>query len=129
MTYRHAWPATRRTAAAFAVLCWLAMLIGTAACGKSASRPASPVDAVLRVGVGGLSQQAPQAGLRQIVSNLSVEGLVNHNEDGRPRPWIAESWVTAPDGLSLTVQLRAQAKFHDGSPVTAADVVPILQSS
>jgi peptide/nickel transport system substrate-binding protein len=64
-----------------------------------------------------------------VVGNLSFEGLLNFNEDGRPRPWIAESWVTAPDGLSLTVQLQPRARFHDGTAVTAAVIVPFLQTS
>ena len=42
----------------------------------------------LRVGVGGLLSTAPQSGAAQVVANLSLEGLVNFNEDGRPRPWL-----------------------------------------
>ncbi len=38
------------------------------------------------------------------------------------KPELAESWVVAPDGLSITFKLRKDAKFHDGTPVTAADV-------
>lgn len=37
-------------------------------------------------------------------------------------PELAESWVIAPDNLSITFTLRADATFHDGSPVTADDV-------
>lgn len=37
-------------------------------------------------------------------------------------PELAESWAVAPDGLSITFQLRKNAVFHDGTPVTAADV-------
>jgi peptide/nickel transport system substrate-binding protein len=37
-------------------------------------------------------------------------------------PALAEGWEISPDGLTYTFTLRA-ATFHDGSPVTAADVV------
>src|SRR5690242_8913190 len=46
-------------------------------------------------------------------------------EDNPPKiePWLAESHTVSPDGLTWEFKLRAGAKFHDGSPVTAADVV------
>lgn len=37
-------------------------------------------------------------------------------------PELAESWTMAKDGMSVTFKLRKNAKFHDGSPVTAKDV-------
>jgi ABC-type transport system substrate-binding protein len=37
-------------------------------------------------------------------------------------PELAESWKMAPDGNSVTFKLRKNAKFHDGTPVTAKDV-------
>jgi peptide/nickel transport system substrate-binding protein len=37
-------------------------------------------------------------------------------------PQLAASYEVTPDGLQLTYKLRNDAKFHDGSPVTAEDV-------
>ncbi len=37
-------------------------------------------------------------------------------------PELAESWQIAPDGGSVTFKLRKNAKFHDGTAVTAKDV-------
>jgi len=37
-------------------------------------------------------------------------------------PELAESYSTAPDGKSVTFNIRKDAKFHDGSSVTAHDV-------
>jgi peptide/nickel transport system substrate-binding protein len=105
---------------------WLLVLGSTARCSSSGPAPSS-VGSTIRIGIGGLPQQTPQAGLQQVVGNLSTEGLVRFYDDGRPSPWLAESWTTAPDNLSLVLQLRSQARFHDGSPVTAAIVVDALQ--
>ena len=37
-------------------------------------------------------------------------------------PELAESWRIAQDGNSVTFKLRKDARFHDGTPVTAKDV-------
>jgi peptide/nickel transport system substrate-binding protein len=37
-------------------------------------------------------------------------------------PELAESWQVASDGMSVTFKLRKDAKFHDGTPVSARDV-------
>ena len=37
-------------------------------------------------------------------------------------PELAESWKEAADGMSCTFNLRKDAVFHDGTPVTAKDV-------
>jgi peptide/nickel transport system substrate-binding protein len=38
------------------------------------------------------------------------------------KPELAESWQIAADGMSVTFKLRRDARFHDGTPVTARDV-------
>ena len=38
-------------------------------------------------------------------------------------PALAESWTFADDAMTLTMNLRQGVKFHDGSDLTAADVV------
>lgn len=37
-------------------------------------------------------------------------------------PELAESWIVGGDGMSVIFRLRKDAKFHDGTPVTAKDV-------
>jgi len=37
-------------------------------------------------------------------------------------PELAESWQLSSDGMSVLFRLRKDAKFHDGTPVTARDV-------
>jgi peptide/nickel transport system substrate-binding protein len=117
----------RRLTFGFGAAFWLFVLTATARCGGSAGPIASQQSGTLRVGVGRVALVAAQSGLRQLTGNQTLEGLVNFNEDGRPRPWLADSWKTDPDGLILTLQLRANARFHDGTPVTAPLVAKALQ--
>ncbi|MGO4726455.1 MULTISPECIES: peptide ABC transporter substrate-binding protein [unclassified Inquilinus] len=51
------------------------------------------------------------------------EGLMAYGADGTPVPGMAESWTVADDGLTYIFRLRADGKWSDGTPVTAADVV------
>jgi len=49
-------------------------------------------------------------------------GLVKFDENLEPIPDLAERWTVSPDGKTYTFFLRSDALFHDGRPVTAADV-------
>jgi ABC-type transport system substrate-binding protein len=49
------------------------------------------------------------------------EPLVRYGEDNKVDGVLAESWTVSADGLAYTFKLR-DAKFHDGSTVTANDV-------
>lgn len=52
------------------------------------------------------------------------EGLcVTDERTARPEPAAAERWETSADGLVWTFHLRADARWSDGSPVTAHDFV------
>ena len=42
------------------------------------------------------------------------------------KPDLAKSWEITPDGLTYTFKLIQNAKFHDGTPFTAADVIATL---
>ncbi|HYB20702.1 MAG TPA: ABC transporter substrate-binding protein [Thermodesulfobacteriota bacterium] len=43
------------------------------------------------------------------------------------KPWIASSWKTSPDGKTYTFHLNKGLKFHNGSEITAEDVVFSLE--
>jgi peptide/nickel transport system substrate-binding protein len=46
-----------------------------------------------------------------------------NNAEQKPTPWLAKSWERAADGLTWTFHLRKGAKFSDGHPITADDVL------
>src|SRR6266513_5392148 len=50
------------------------------------------------------------------------DGLTQFDPDGRLLPGLADRWTVERGGLRYVFHLRAGVKFHDGRPVTAADV-------
>src|SRR4029079_15437722 len=54
--------------------------------------------------------------LAQISPGLSTVG------DKGFTPQLAKSWTWAPDSLSIAFSIDPRARWHDGKPVTAADV-------
>ncbi|MCB8981369.1 MAG: peptide ABC transporter substrate-binding protein [Ardenticatenaceae bacterium] len=58
---------------------------------------------------------------REIV-NLLFDGLVQYDHAGRFIPALAESWTVSEDGRSLQFTLRSGLAWHDGEPITTADV-------
>ena len=44
-----------------------------------------------------------------------------------PRPQMVESWTVSDDQLTWTFKLRDGLKWHDGTPVTSADVLPSIK--
>ncbi|MFF2086017.1 ABC transporter substrate-binding protein [Nocardia sp. NPDC058176] len=67
--------------------------------------------------------------LDQVLLDNVYQGLVgiDTNQNGKIVPRLATSWDIAPDGLSYTFHLVSNARFHDGSPLTAADAAWSLQ--
>ena len=63
------------------------------------------------------------AALDQVLLDNVYQGLLTRDADDKIVPALASDYVVAPDGLSYTFTLDPEATFHDGSPVTAADVV------
>ena len=49
--------------------------------------------------------------------------LVMPDPDKGIKPHLAEKWTVSPDGKTFTFSLRKGVKFHDGSEVSADDVV------
>ncbi len=58
---------------------------------------------------------------------LLFRGLTKFNKAGEVKPDLADFWTVTPDGLTYTFHLKADQFWHDGHPVTAADVVFTVQ--
>lgn len=92
-----------------------------------AERPEAeePAAAVLRWAVGDVEAIIPPRAtsadeLR--VADAVFDGLTRLDEELVPQPALAERWRHDDRATVWTFRLRADATFHDGTPVTAADV-------
>ncbi len=47
---------------------------------------------------------------------------LRYDADWTPKPYLARSWEISDDGLQVTLHLVKGATFHDGQPITSADV-------
>ncbi|QUS36318.1 ABC transporter substrate-binding protein [Falsirhodobacter algicola] len=97
----------------------LAALLGAAAVGASAEE-------TLIVGTVNTPSNlngAIQSGIATaMVSTQIFASPLRYDANWNPQPYLAESWETSEDGLTVTLHLVEGATFHDGTPVTAEDV-------
>lgn len=56
------------------------------------------------------------------LTTLVYSGLLRRNSDGTVSPDAAESYTISKDGLTYTFTLKKDLVFHDGTPLTSADV-------
>ncbi|PZG52866.1 peptide/nickel transporter substrate-binding protein [Spongiactinospora gelatinilytica] len=61
------------------------------------------------------------------IGNLLYEKLFEVDKEFAARPMLVETYETSSDRLTYTFELRKGVTFHDGSPLTAEDVVASLQ--
>lgn len=56
------------------------------------------------------------------INELLYSGLVRFDDRGNPQPDLADSWGVSADAKLYTVHIREDAVWHDGQPVTSADI-------
>lgn len=98
-----------------------------AACLPSADAPGGQPIRVAAIGeVASLDPLQAESPAELALAAALHQGLLMFNGGGQIVPALAESWRVSDDGLSYIFRLR-QAKWPDGTMVTAADVVHGLQ--
>ena len=110
----------RLTAAAVAV-------IGLAAAPAQAQAPASVLRVVPHADLTLLDPLWAPIAITRIYGLMVYEQLFAWDSKLESKPQMVESWTTSPDGLTWRFVLRDGQKFHDGQPVTSADVVASLK--
>ena len=71
---------------------------------------------------GGLNPAITTQGGVHLICGSIFSGLVAHDFELKPVPDLAERWEVSTDGRTYTFHLAPNAVFHDGAPVTSADV-------
>lgn len=80
----------------------------------------------LRVSAFPISQTDPSlisSDSEVLIANHVYDYLVDVDADNEIQPRIATDWTRSEDGLTYTFTLAEDVTFHDGSPLTAQDVV------
>lgn len=122
----------RRTSAVLAALA-LVVTVGLSGCSSAVQQARAGGDGTvtdggtLHLGVATDLQTATPfsnaSDATNVLIGLVYDTLVDTPVDSvKPRPSLATSWKQAPDGKSLTLQLRHGVKFHTGRPLTSKDV-------
>jgi len=104
----------------------LSALLSLVACSPSAKDPhtltflieSSPNNLDVRQGTDSQSER---------IGALIYDPLVRKDAHFNLQPWLASSW-DRPDPLTWVFHLRAGVRFHDGHPLTAADVAWSIRS-
>lgn len=66
---------------------------------------------------------------KDVPQTLLFDSLTQFMPDSTVAPKLATAWEVSDDELTYTFTLNPDAKFHDGIPVTAADVVFTFQAA
>ena len=127
----------RRTTVAAAALLAAGALLLSACTGSSSASPSSTggvadPDASIAVRLvaepGNLDiRETAGAALDQILIDNVYQGLVSRTPDQEIVDTLASSHSVSADGLTYTFTLREGVTFHNGEPLTPADVVWSLQ--
>ncbi|GAA3156884.1 ABC transporter substrate-binding protein [Planomonospora alba] len=96
----------------------------TAACSAPSNGPAAPSADAFVIGLGSeFDTLSPVMGYAPDGGSLIYEGLMSREADLSLTPAVAAAPPTvSDDGETVTFTLREGLKFHDGTPLTSADV-------
>ncbi len=109
--------------AAAAIILGISFILPVAACNKDKAEAPSSVTVGITQEPGLFDPHlAVAAGDKEILFNI-FEGLYKFSSDGTLNPALATNCTVSDDCKEFTFDLRKDVKFHDGSVMTADDVV------
>jgi peptide/nickel transport system substrate-binding protein len=120
----------RRRTGAVAVLAGVALLALVAAAAYASPGPDRKAggSSTLVVDSSFVVQTIDPQRMFEPTSQIAVKGMYDtlltfRGGSTQPLPWLARSWRVSADAKTITFNLRRDARFSDGTPVTSADVV------
>ena len=125
-------PFTVRHAAGLALAAAAALALSACASSASSTGASSSAGGAAAGGVYNVGLTTPTGTIDPLtvadyyamyVVGLASANLIIESPSGKLEPQLATSWTQSPDKLSWTINLRPNAKFSNGKPVTAADVL------
>ncbi|MGA8409743.1 MAG: ABC transporter substrate-binding protein [Candidatus Acidiferrales bacterium] len=99
----------------------IAALFSAGCASSRSSANSSTVNFLIEAAPTNLDPRIGADGYSEHIDGLIFSSLVGHDEKMKVVPDLAESWET-PDPRTYVFHLRHGVKFHDGRPLTAADV-------
>lgn len=117
----------KKTAVLLLLLSMAATLL--TGCGETGDSQEAKKSIVIQAGnsEGDLDPAGVALGMFIQYSRLCLEPLVAYDSDGKVEKAMAEDYSVSEDGLTWTFKLRKDAKWSDGSPVTAGDFVNTIK--
>lgn len=101
------------------------VLMIVAGCAPPVEVPEEPVG-ILRISGFPIAQTDPafiSSDSEVLIANHVYDYLVDIDEDNQVAPRLAQEWSRSDDGLTYDFELVEGVAFHDGTPVTAEDIV------
>jgi peptide/nickel transport system substrate-binding protein len=107
----------------------ISMMVGMvllAGCASTGSSDGSNENSILRVAFEPIVQTDPaliSSDSEVFVANAVYDYLIDVDVKSKLVPRLATDWRVSEDGLTYTITLARDVKFHDGSPFSAEDVI------
>jgi peptide/nickel transport system substrate-binding protein len=108
--------------------CAALLVLGAALAFQSSPAAAEKVlHAVMGTDLKALDSYFESSDITRTFSFMVFDQLFAMDANFEPQPMMAEGFALSDDRLTYTIKLRSGLKFHDGAPVTTADVIASIK--